>query len=723
MSYALCRHLALVLLAAGSGVHAQQPGAVRVLDLLPERSMTRVGKAVAITATIANAGAEVRELQVALRCPDGLRIVEAPAEDLPLAAGEERDLRWVVEADRPLRDDVRVTVDEGGARLAEGSATMRFLPAIQGPAPGYLPEPRPAPTELLIGAHHCPLWEAEKPTMWAQIRKHMDRVPALGFYDGANPEVADWETTWAVEHGVTFFIYCWYRTSQGGPVTTMFESAITKALQKSRYRSQMRYTIMWENQSRGRAGVADERDLMDNLLPYWIETFFKDPSYLKVDNKPVLFIYRPEFLVDDLGGVDQVVQAFDRMRAACREAGFDGLTLLGEYRGLDPNHLALMKSLGLDYTFAYCWHVGGSPAPDVAVATQMDYIRKTQELDVLPQVVTVTQGWSGWADEGSIWKLPAKDWEGLLRQAKAFVSTLPADQLGSRMLLLDNWNEWGEGHYLSPHVDNGFDYLDAVRRVFSTAPEEHTDLIPEDLGLEPYDTAYRAWVAAERETRRELAQFALKPGAEDPGLLGWWAFDEPDGAAIALDVSGNRRGGRIAGGAAGGASRAEGRDGSALVCDGRSATVSPCDDLNPGGALTIECWVRTERAGQPNNWLVNRVYQSGDTGYRLGVVDGKPCFEVPETSWSHHLSASEDLPTGRWVHLAGTFDGTTMRIYVDGREQGSMERPGPVKANAYPLTLGSYEAGHQAAFAGSLDEVRLYRRALTAEEIAARARQ
>jgi hypothetical protein len=44
--------------------------------------------------------------------------------------------------------------------------------------------------------------------------------------------------------------------------------------------------------------------------------------------------------------------AFEKMRAACRQAGFDGLYLLGEYRGLDPNHLRLMKSLGLDCTFA-----------------------------------------------------------------------------------------------------------------------------------------------------------------------------------------------------------------------------------------------------------------------------------------------------------------------------------------------------------------------------------
>jgi len=359
-----------------------------------------------------------------------------------------------------------------------------------------IPEPQPAPTEILIGAHHCPLWEADQPQMWNQVVKHPERTPALGFYSQENPEVADWETKWAVEHGISYFVYCWYRDGQGGPVKMRFGSAIHDALFKSRFVSKMKFTIMWENQSRGRAGVADEADLMNNLLPFWIDNYFRHPSYLKIDNRPLLFIYRPEFLVQDLGSVQNVRSAFDKMRQACRGAGFDGLYLLGEYRGLDRNHLQRMKNLGLDYTFAYCWHVQNNPDPARAIATQMDYLKRTQDLGVLPQVVTVSQGWSGWHDEGSIWKIPPAEYKTLLQKAKEFVRTMPAGQLGSKTLLLDNWNEWSEGHYLAPHKEFGFGYLDAVREVFSTAPKDHVDLLPQDLGLGPYDEAYRRHVAA-----------------------------------------------------------------------------------------------------------------------------------------------------------------------------------------------------------------------------------
>ncbi len=362
----------------------------------------------------------------------------------------------------------------------------------------YVPEPKPVRTSILIGAHNCPLWEADQPQMWNQVLKHPERTPALGFYSQENPEVADWETKWAVEHGVSFFIYCWYRNGQGGPVKTRFSSAIHEALFKSRYMSKIKFTIMWENQAKGVAGVSSEEDLMQNLLPYWTENYFRHPSYLKIDNKPLLFIYRPEFLVQDLGGIDKVRAAFDKMREACRRAGFAGLYLLGEYRGLDRKHLELMKQLGLDYTFAYCWHVQGNPSPEQAIAAQLADIRKTRETAILPEVVTVSQGWSGWHDEGSIWKIPPAEYKELLEKAKAIIRTFPADELGSKILLLDNWNEWSEGHYLAPHREYGFGYLDAVREVFSDAPKDHVDLLPDDVGLGPYDQAYQRWSASKK---------------------------------------------------------------------------------------------------------------------------------------------------------------------------------------------------------------------------------
>jgi len=179
------------------------------------------------------------------------------------------------------------------------------------------------------------------------------------------------------------------------------------------------------------------------------------------------------------------------------------------------------------------------------------------------------------------------------------------------------------------------------------------------------------------------------------------------------DYSGHRLGGCLHK-----ATRAKGIDGNALDCRGGCAVILSSPLLSPANAMTLECWVRSDSADQKNNWFVNRVYGGGtNTGYRMGLLDGKPCFEIPVTDWSHHLAASKALPLGRWVHLAGTFDGQTMRIYVDGEECGSMDRPGPVNPNDFNLCLGSFAEDHAAHFTGLLDEVKLYDRALSAEQI------
>jgi hypothetical protein len=714
MIKALFTLAAAVSIAAANALAEQPEPMIRVLSFQPVPPICRALRPAAIEAVIANKADVKRTISVQLAVPEGVRVLNENAQRrLTIGDASEATVRWTVQADRAGTFTLTCLVDG-----TQAQAAVRFEAPVPVRKASYVPEPKPVRTDMLVGAHNCPLWEADKPFMWANVLKHPERTPALGFYAQENPEVTDWETKWAVEHGVNFFIYCWYRDGQGGPVRQRFGSAIHDALLKSRYVGHMKFTIMWENQARGVAGVADERDLMENLLPFWIENYFKHPSYLKVDGKPLLFIYRPEFLVDDLGGVANVRRAFDRMREACRKAGFEGLWLLGEYRGLDPKHFALMQDLGLDYTFAYCWYVPNNPTPEQSIAAQMDYIRKTQDTSPIPQVITVSQAWSGWNDEGTIWKIPPAPFETLLRKAKQFARSLPSNQLGSRMLLLDNWNEWGEGHYIAPYREYGFGYLDAVRRVFSDAPDEHVDLIPEDVGMGPYDTAYRKLVQQDKELKEKCARKVVKPGADAPGLLAWWTFDEPANEPVAFDYSGHRLGGIVRK-----ARRTAGISGSALLCDGGCVAVPPSPLLSVTDALTLECWVKTEARGQKNNWIINRVLQGGtSTGYRLGLLDDRPCFEIPQTDWSHHLTAPSPLPTGKWVHVVGTFDGSRMRLYVDGVEVAAMDRPGPIKPNAFRLHLGTYEEGHQAHFTGALDEVRIYGRALSPSEVAARHR-
>jgi hypothetical protein len=85
------------------------------------------------------------------------------------------------------------------------------------------------------------------------------------------------------------------------------------------------------------------------------------------------------------------------------------------------------------------------------------------------------------------------------------------------------------------------------------------------------------------------------------------------------------------------------------------------------------------------------------------------------------LQGLEPAPRGRWIHLAGSFDGSQARLYVEGREVAAVTFSGTIGSSMVPLTLGARQATtmFDEALLGRLDDVRLFARALTSAEIAA----
>ena len=193
---------------------------IELRDFLPVKPMCRAQQAVPLSALVLNTGDGTAEITAQLSLPAGVRVLRTNAgAPVHLARGDsEATLTWDVESSTAQTGELRLDIFSEGKTVAQQSLRLQFLPTVTPRKLAYIPEPEPVITSLLIGAHNCPLWESDQPNMWLQLLKHPERTPALGFYAQENPEVADWETKWAVEHGVSFFIYCWYRASQGGPV-------------------------------------------------------------------------------------------------------------------------------------------------------------------------------------------------------------------------------------------------------------------------------------------------------------------------------------------------------------------------------------------------------------------------------------------------------------------------------------------------------------------------
>ena len=175
----------------------------------------------------------------------------------------------------------------------------------------------------------------------------------------------------------------------------------------------------------------------------------------------------------------------------------------------------------------------------------------------------------------------------------------------------------------------------------------------------------------------------------------------------------------------GGAPRTEGKVGKGLLCDGlgsfHEAPHAPA--LEPE-RLTIEAWIRLDELPADDDgrrWIVNKntheftqshyalmIYYSKAGAY-LNIGGGQDnCFEC----WS----APKALRLKRWHHLAMTYDGADLKAYLDGRPVASKAVNRKRVPGATPLHIGRRQDGFN-YFKGTIDEVRLYDRALSAEEI------
>jgi hypothetical protein len=199
-------------------------------------------------------------------------------------------------------------------------------------------------------------------------------------------------------------------------------------------------------------------------------------------------------------------------------------------------------------------------------------------------------------------------------------------------------------------------------------------------------------------------------------LVGAWAFDEASGTA-AKDLSGRGNGGTVSG-----AKRVAGRYGKALSFDGVNDLVTVADSasLDLTTAMTIEAWVQPSKL--TGSWRTVAVKeQPSQLSYALYAGNGNNNGNRPSghvnTGGDVALPGTASLGTGRWTHLASTWDGTTIRLYVDGKEVSSARVTGTATTSGKPLRIGGNQVWSE-WFSGLIDEVRVYNRALTAAEVA-----
>jgi hypothetical protein len=211
-------------------------------------------------------------------------------------------------------------------------------------------------------------------------------------------------------------------------------------------------------------------------------------------------------------------------------------------------------------------------------------------------------------------------------------------------------------------------------------------------------------------------RFADAAPAADKPLIAHWTFDEVLGRECA-DASGNGLDASPQGSPS--LLRAPGVFGNALVFSGTHLLSVPGKpDLNGLRAVSFSAWTL------PTDLSVYReIFRKEDGDQRVLFSyqgDGTILSFGLNVNGYVECDAKIDpaqVLDGRWHHCAATFDGQTMRVYLDGKEIGSLARPGVISAGGLaPGCIGSSNGGE--CFQGGLDDVRIYATALTADEVA-----
>ncbi len=196
------------------------------------------------------------------------------------------------------------------------------------------------------------------------------------------------------------------------------------------------------------------------------------------------------------------------------------------------------------------------------------------------------------------------------------------------------------------------------------------------------------------------------------GLVAAYGFDAGSGTTAA-DSSGKGNVGSISGPVW----SAAGRYGSALSFDGVNdwVTVADSNSLDLTAGMTLEAWVRPSALG---GWRTV-VFKERTGGVVYGLyadqAGGRPLGEVFIGS-ERSATGTATLPLNAWTHLATTYDGSVLRLYVNGTLASSTAVTGAMAASTGVLHLGGNSVWGE-WFAGLIDEVRVYDRALSGSEV------
>jgi len=219
---------------------------------------------------------------------------------------------------------------------------------------------------------------------------------------------------------------------------------------------------------------------------------------------------------------------------------------------------------------------------------------------------------------------------------------------------------------------------------------------------------------------------------ENESISAYWPLDEGSGQ-YANDTSGNSNDGVLKPAhPSNSPAWTYGVSGPALEFDGNDDYVSIPDSpsLSPTTEITLDAWIKIDGFG-PSTTLSNNIGTIISKGavtlskypdFMLGVGnDAGPRNSRPRRVVayldSHHIMSNQLMTTDTWYHVGVTYDGSEVNLYINGTLENTTSYSSPIIDSDKPCYISKWDDGEEKHFNGTIDEVRMWNRALLPDEI------
>lgn len=331
-----------------------------------------------------------------------------------------------------------------------------------------------------VGLNLCCLWrDLQSGEGWDAMSAFPEFDTYLGFYDEGLPETADREIKLMAEHGIDFAHVCWYTPSyntynQSTPIkkSRFSHAALHDGYMNARYSDLIKFCIMWENSWQD---VSSLEQFKAYIWNYWKEYYLSDDRYLRLDNKALITVWDRTALMKAFGGTTQALKdgiAF--MNEDIKTLGYDGVILLCQTQGANGGGFYEgLEAMGLDGAYAYHW---GPKGYDAAYQIECNETNAASAASHALFVPTVSNGFNCVGRSHVRYPvITGADHLAVAENIKAILASRHTGSWQDNTLIVSTWNEYSEGTYVMPTRGTGFDYLENIRKTFTSDTSDHTE--------------------------------------------------------------------------------------------------------------------------------------------------------------------------------------------------------------------------------------------------------